>query len=100
MEDKYNDTPSVYDQATLAKAERLKALLYEVGTHPAVLMIALPRLEEHLSTLADIQMAPDEKKALLDKAKELKTLSTEMGKLPEVKEKALEELQRRTRLNL
>ncbi|MDQ7827311.1 MAG: hypothetical protein RDV48_31245 [Candidatus Eremiobacteraeota bacterium] len=79
------------------KAERLRSLLQEIGTHPAVLMGGLAGLEDRLASFSGVQMTDEEKKALIEKAAELRALSAELGRLPEVREAAQAELERRTR---
>ncbi|MDQ7823441.1 MAG: hypothetical protein RDV48_11645 [Candidatus Eremiobacteraeota bacterium] len=78
------------------KAQSLRALLQEVGTHPAMLMGGLAGLEDRLSSFSWVQMKDEEKKALIEKAEELRALSAEMGRLPEVREAARGELERRS----
>ncbi|MDD5170296.1 MAG: hypothetical protein PHN75_15875 [Syntrophales bacterium] len=78
------------------KAERLRVLVQEVGTHPAVLLGGLEGLEDRLKKFTEVQMTVAERNALREKVAELKSLSAEVGKIPEVQKAAWEELERRS----
>jgi hypothetical protein len=78
------------------KAERLRVLVQEVGTHPAVLMGGLEGLEDRLKKFSDVQMTAVERNALREKVAELESLSAEVGRIPEVQKAAREELERRS----
>jgi len=82
-------------QKLMDKAKKIENLMKEVGTHPIVLMRGLVGLEEHLSTLSDIQMTREEKDTLLQKAGELMSLLKEAGKHPMVRKLAQDELEKR-----
>lgn len=76
-------------------ADRLDRLRHEVGLHPVVLMRGMQGLEEHLATLSEFLLPPEQKETLLGQVRELRRLGAEMGRDPSVRAMALRKLQER-----